>query len=343
MSVAPLPPDEGGRLLAVDQSGMLYTPAEERFDRITRLAARLFGAPMVAISLIDQDVQWFKSSVGLDSPQTTRAASFCAHALESGQLVVEDALEDPRFADNPNVLGAPHVRAYAGKTIHASSGHALGTMCVIDSKPRSFTAEELQLLEDLAAIVEGEIRRPPPQESADALMQGMHRWARERALDPVTRSWNHDAMVELLMREHQAASSSGERFAVALLGLERMEPIRRSLGEKGTDQVLAEVAANLRRAVGRLAALGRYDENTFLIVIPRAKEREAVAMADDALSAVTSKGFSGGAVSVHVGMTAGVAVWHPGIGVVQLVEAAAQALATAKAKGKPSAVAQLLG
>lgn len=339
MQSAPLPPDESARQAALDETGLVYTPAEERFDRVTRLAARLFNAPMVAISLIDQDVQWFKSSVGLEAAETPRATSFCAHALESGRLVIEDALEDPRFVDNPHVVGDPHIRSYAGKTIHSASGYPLGTLCVIDSSPRVFTSEELQLLEDLSAIVEEELRRPPPPDSADALMQGMDRWARERALDAVTRCWNHDAMVELLMREHQTASSSGQSFAVALLGLERMAPIRRNLGDAGADHVLAEVAATLRRAVGRNAALGRYDANGFLVVMPNVGEREARVVADAAARALARKSFRAGAVSVHIGLTAGVAVWQTGMGVVQLVEAAAQALAAARASGDGSAVA----
>lgn len=341
MQTAPLPPDENARQAALDATGLVYTPAEERFDRLTRLTARLFDAPMVAISLIDQDAQWFKSSVGLVSFQNPRAVSFCAHALETGHLVVEDALADSRFADNPIVTGEPHIRAYAGKTVHSLSGHALGTLCVIDSEPRTFSADELQLLEDLAAIVEGELRQPPPEASADALMQGMHRWARERALDPVTRCWNHDAMVELLMREHQSASGSGESFAVALLGLDRMQPIRRDFGDKMADHVLAEVAANLRRSVGRLAALGRYDTDVFLVVMPGAGEREARAMADAALRAVTGKGFRAGPLSVHVGLTAGIAVWKPGTGVVQLVEGAAQALTAAREATEFCAVASV--
>lgn len=339
MPAAPLPPDETARQAALDKTGLVYTPAEERFDRVTRLAARLFNAPMAAISLIDRDVQWFKSAIGLASAETPRATSICSHALASGRLVVENALADPRFADNPDVLAPPHIRAYAGKTIHSDSGHALGTLCVMDSNPRAFTSEELQLLEDLSAIVEVELRRPLPPDSADALMQGMQRRAREQALDTVTRSWNHDAMVELLMREHQAASSTGDSFAVALLGLERMAPIRRNLGEQGTDHLLGDVAATLRRAVGQTAALGRYDVEAFLMVVPKADERDARALVDRALRAMAGKSFRAGALSVHVGLTAGVAVWRTGMGVVQLVEAAARALATARASGESAAVA----
>ncbi len=334
MQSAPLPPDENARLAALDESGLVFTPAEERFDRLTRLAAKLFGTPMVAISLVDQDLQWFKSSVGLDVAQTPRSVSFCAHALESGELVVENALDDPRFADNPIVTGEPHIRAYAGKTIRSASGHALGTFCIMDSKPRTFAADELQLLEDLSAIVQGELRHAVEPDSATAFMQGMHRWARERALDAVTRCWNHDAMVELLMRQHASATATGATFAVALLGLERFQPIQRDLGSRVADQVLAEVATTMRRVIGESAALGRYDTDTFLLVMPRCEEREAQVLTDHIVRAVSGAGIRAGPLSLHVGLTVGLASWQAGMGVVQLVEVAVDALRRARAGGE---------
>ncbi|PPK71001.1 GAF domain-containing protein [Actinokineospora auranticolor] len=143
------------RLAAVRALRLLDTPREERFDRITRLAQRLLGVPIALVSLVDVDRQWFKSCVGLEGESTPRDVSFCTHAVAAGTLLeVFDATEDPRFADNPHVLGDPYIRFYAGQPIAAPSGHLVGTLCVVDRVPRKLTPAARQDLRDLAAWVE---------------------------------------------------------------------------------------------------------------------------------------------------------------------------------------------
>lgn len=137
---------------------ILDTPPEERFDRVARMARRLFGVPIALVSLIDENRQWFKSCFGMDICETDRRISFCGHAiLNKGVFVIEDALQDERFADNPLVTGEPHIRFYAGQPIHTMSGQGLGTLCIIDRAPRSFGEEDRAMLSDLAAMVEREI------------------------------------------------------------------------------------------------------------------------------------------------------------------------------------------
>jgi len=147
-------PSEQERLFFVRSTGLLDTKASEAFDRITRLAASLLQTPMAAISIVDESRQWFKSRVGIEEPQTARSDSFCSHTIEaSSALVIEDALLDPRFADNRMVTGAPGIRSYAGVPLQLPSGHTLGSLCVIDTSPREFTAQDILLLRDLAALV----------------------------------------------------------------------------------------------------------------------------------------------------------------------------------------------
>ncbi|WP_313166075.1 sensor domain-containing diguanylate cyclase [Massilia oculi] len=130
---------------------------ETRFDRYTRLAAMTFGVPIALVSLVDAERQWFKSRAGLEAEETPRSISFCSHAVQARELlVVEDAACDPRFADNPLVTGEPHIRFYAGQPVY-SDGQAVGTLCIIDRAPRSFSIEERQVLEDLAVLVETEL------------------------------------------------------------------------------------------------------------------------------------------------------------------------------------------
>lgn len=152
------PPDEAARLEALLDSGLLDTPAEERFDRITRLARAHFGVSICLVSLIDKNRQWFKSRCGLDVPETSREISFCGHAILGDDIFeVPDATADERFADNPLVTGAPHIRFYAGAPLHGPNGFKFGTLCIIDTQPRTLSPTERAALCDYAAMVEQEI------------------------------------------------------------------------------------------------------------------------------------------------------------------------------------------
>ncbi|MEF7612605.1 PAS domain S-box protein [Aquincola sp. MAHUQ-54] len=159
MSVAPRPSSERQRLTALEQLELLDTEPEPTFDALTRLAARLLRAPMALVSLVGEDRQWFKSRVGVELPQTPRDEAFCAHAiLHEAPMVVADATLDARFASNPLVLGPPGIRAYLGIPLRTSAGHALGTLCVLDRRPRSFSAQDIASMEDLACLVRREIQ-----------------------------------------------------------------------------------------------------------------------------------------------------------------------------------------
>lgn len=154
--------DEENRLAALNDLGILDTPAEERFDRITRLAASIFKVPMALVSLVDRERQWFKSARGLDVSETPRETSFCAHAINSREvLVIPDTFQDLRFADNPLVTHEPRIRFYAGCPIFVGA-HCVGTLCVLDNRPRQIDAEAVSLLCDLAALAEFELAQPQP-------------------------------------------------------------------------------------------------------------------------------------------------------------------------------------
>jgi len=153
------PPDEDERLALLHGLQLLDSLPEPAFDRITRLATRLLGVPMALVSLVDRDRQWFKSRVGLAATETPREQAFCAHAiLQTGPFVVTDALEDARFADNPLVTGALGLRFYAGVPIRTAGGLALGTLCALDQRPRTLSADDLQTLQDLADMVSQEVQ-----------------------------------------------------------------------------------------------------------------------------------------------------------------------------------------
>jgi len=155
---APIPRDEKPRLASLRALGILDTEPEDRFDRITRLAAALFDVPIALVSLVDQDRQWFKSCYGLDSRETSREASFCAHAiLGTDVMVVPDTLIDERFADNPSVIGEPRIRFYAGCPLILPDGSCVGTLCLVDTRPRVLDATRMRLLQDLRDMVRQEL------------------------------------------------------------------------------------------------------------------------------------------------------------------------------------------
>ncbi len=155
---APLPEDEAARQAAVERLGLLDTPVEERFDRHARIAAAALDAPIALVTLIDNDRQWYKSHIGFDFSETSRDMGFCSHAiLEDDPLVVNDALQDDRFADNPVVVGDPHVRFYAGIPLHAADGARVGAFCIVDQKPRRLSVAQLRMLKDIARLVEEEL------------------------------------------------------------------------------------------------------------------------------------------------------------------------------------------
>lgn len=158
-SAAPFSDDhETARLKELYSLGLLDTLSDIRFDQYTQLASEIFEAPIALISLVDANRQWFKSSCGLDAKETARDISFCTHAiLGDGEFVIEDALADERFRDNPLVTGEPNIRFYAGGVIRGPAGYALGTCCVIDRAPRIFGARERRMLSQLARMVEYEI------------------------------------------------------------------------------------------------------------------------------------------------------------------------------------------
>lgn len=154
MKTAPKPKREVQRIKILWQYDVLDTVPEEVYDDLTSLASLVCDAPISLISLVDEDRQWFKSKTGITVKETSRDVSMCAHAiLQKDLLIVPDATKDPRFRDNPLVVSSPKIRFYAGAPLISPEGHALGTLCVIDKKPRQLTENQKQALRVLARLV----------------------------------------------------------------------------------------------------------------------------------------------------------------------------------------------
>ena len=171
----PVPRNEAERLRALRSYKILDTKPEEHFDELTQLAALICGVPISLISLIDADRQWFKSRVGLDTEETSRAQAFCTHAIMQPEMfVVTDATKDERFAHNTLVTGDAHIRFYAGAPLATRDGHLLGTMCVLDREPRTLTEQQKTALQILGRLVIANMEsRSDLQELKEALAAGV--------------------------------------------------------------------------------------------------------------------------------------------------------------------------
>ncbi|HEY2054226.1 MAG TPA: sensor domain-containing diguanylate cyclase [Solirubrobacterales bacterium] len=244
MPTAAKHPEEARRLSALHALRILDTDPEERFDRITRLAQRLFDTQMSAVTLIDENRQWIKSEVGLGERETGLKDSFCAHAILDAPrpMIVGDARTDPRLADNPMVLADPNLRFYAGQPIAAPGGEPLGTLCVFDDRARDVTDFDAETLGELAAMVEAEI-------ASLSLAIG----------DDLTGLSNRRGFEMLGERLIAAARRLDLPVSAIYADLDTLKPINDTHGHDAGDRALtetAEVLAASLRASDLIARLG---------------------------------------------------------------------------------------
>ena len=213
--ISPIPDNEAQRIAALQSAMCAYVPREDRFDRITRMAQRLLHVPIVLISIIDDDVQWFRSAQGLTVPETTRDISFCGHAIMTPDVFqVRDTWADPRFSRNPLVRNPPYIRSYCGWPLEIALGLRVGTLCVLDTMPRTFSDEDLESLADLAHMVEAELRVNALTDNQKALLTQSSRDQRKRLLDPLTGCWSEAGFVELLRRTLKDVATGAVRAAL---------------------------------------------------------------------------------------------------------------------------------
>ncbi|MEL7311848.1 MAG: sensor domain-containing phosphodiesterase [Pseudomonadota bacterium] len=247
---APDHPEESQRLAALHALDLLDTEPDERFDRITSLAADIFDVETAVVSLVDAQRQWFLSKHGIEACETGRDVAFCAHAIHEAEiLVVEDAAAHAVFQSNPLVCGPPHVRFYAGAVLRDPSGLPLGTLCLIDSKPRAFPEAEQDRLIKFGQIVRSEILR------ADSLFD------QDARRDPITGAYWGDAF--FTAADRLALSCVGEQFAslVVTITVDNLSFLADTHGGVATDETLVGITERLQSTLERYGAAiaGRLD------------------------------------------------------------------------------------
>jgi diguanylate cyclase (GGDEF)-like protein len=252
------PADEATRIDTLRALNILDTSPEERFDRLTRLAKRLFGVPIALVSLVDEDRQWFKSSQGLDASETPRDISFCGHAILGEDVFsIPNAMLDRRFHDNPLVTGEPHIRFYAGCPLSVPNGSKLGTLCIIDREPREFGEDDLQLLKDLTRMAEQEL----------AAVQ-------LATLDELTMISNRRGF-EALSRHALGLCRRLEKPASLLFfDLDLFKQINDRFGHAEGDRALTNFAELLKQTFRESDVIGRLGGDEFAVLLTNADMKE---------------------------------------------------------------------
>lgn len=321
-------------MLALRDTGLLYTASEERFDRITRIAARLFETPIALLTFVTEHEQWFKSSQGLEATAIAREFSFCGHAIVAGHtFVVEDARADERFAINPLVTGEPKMRFYAGEPVRRR-GECIGMLCVIDTEPRSFSEADRQILKDLAALAERELDRGHLNPARSTITASHSEAERKASIDPLTRLWDREAILELLGAEVAQARREAA-LSVALLDVDNFKLLNDTYGRGAGDRVLVEVAARLRGAIRDSDCLGRFGGQEFLALLPGCGPGDAAAAVSRLLTSISGDPIALRGSALVVTASAGYACLEPGKGEPgDLVAAAESALDRAKRAGR---------
>lgn len=264
--------DEPARIAALQRYDVLDTPPEAPFDKITNLVRTVLGVPMSAVSLIDAERQWFKSHPGLDSGETARNLAFCDHTIRTREpMVIEDASKDARFSQNALVTGAPGIASYAGVPLETPDGYNIGSLCAIDTRPRSFDPAQIEILKGLAALVveQLELRRIAER---DHLTGALTRRAFIVEMDKA---------IALHVRHGRPAS-------LVLIDIDHFKLINDSHGHPVGDEALRRVAACFAEMKRPSDSFGRIGGEEFGLLLAETDEAEAMAASERYRRAIAS-------------------------------------------------------
>lgn len=254
-----LPKNETARLSALRESGLLEIENHPTYDRLTRLAKRLFAVPVAMINLVDEHVVVVKSADGADATNLPRNLSFCGHTvLNETPLVVPDTLDDARFADNPLATDDNPVRFYAGHPLRLPNGATVGSLCIIDHQPRQFSPADIEALADLAALVEVEFAVTCAT-----------------IIDDLTGLYNRRGFHHLATYAIRAARRRAEPLTLAWLDLDRFKQINARFGRADGDNALKAMAGLLSSTFREADVLARYGGDEFAILFANSDEKGA--------------------------------------------------------------------
>lgn len=330
MPEAPRPPTEIKRLAAVQRTRLLGTPAEERFDRITRLAKRLFDVPLAALDIVGDHLAWLKSVQGFDALEGLRKDSYCHYTvLDSEICLVHDARQDPRVRDSGF---ADTWVFYAGVPLHFE-GERIGVLCIGDSTPRQFDDDHLDALRDLAALAEHEVAMAVLSEAQTSLAATNEELEMKTRVDVLTRLWNRQAIMEVAAMEQMQDGDEGA-LGILMIDLDHFKLINDTHGHLAGDQVLRVVSDRLRAGVRPMDAVGRFGGEEFLAVLTGLTQEDVLTSAERIRSVIAASPIDYEQRSIPVTCSIGCTLSTPGDDVDTMVKRADVALYRAKAMGR---------
>ena len=315
---------EAERLEALDRFDVMDTPREEAFDRITRLIKNIFHLPIAIVSMIDGHRQWYKAYEGLENREVARDETFCKYTLQDmTPLIVPDARDDARFAQNPMVTAGPQIRFYAGVPLRTTDGQNIGTVCAIGFEPRAFSPRESAILTDLAAL------------AMDAL-----ELRQQASIDSLTGALSRRAFKEQAARAIQLAQRHKHGLACIAFDLDHFKSINDRHGHATGDKVLVAVAEACRAELRGSDLFGRLGGEEFALILPHTDRAHMGGVAEKLREAIRQVAISNGGTKVPVTSSFGMAALDartPDIDA--LLADADAALYEAKAAGRNRCVA----
>lgn len=281
-----IPDNEAERLASVKGMQLLSTPAEETFDRITRITQRIFKTPTVFISIFADTYVELKSKIGIETERMPRHGSMCNHVVYSGEtILIEDARKDARFKDN-EACKELNIRFYAGRPLRNSDGFIVGTLCVSDHRSRKITEEERETIDAIGHWVESVFEARGLSKAMENLLTELDEVRRDSMMDSLLHIWNRGAIMDILKREADQAHRQKTCVAVMMADMDHFKQINDTYGHHIGDAALSAAVKALRHELRSYDSVGRYGGEEFLIILPDISRDDACMLADRLRGAV---------------------------------------------------------
>lgn len=311
--------DDEARLAALGRLDILDTPPEEPFEKIVTLVRTVLSVPIATVTLVDRNRQWFKARRGLGVGETPRSASFCTHTIRRSEpLIVEDAWLDARFADNPLVLGAPHIRSYAGVPLRTAEGYNVGSLCAMGVEPRQFSAADIAILSNFANVV---------SEQLELRLIA--------STDFLTGAQTRRGFEEQVSREFARHARYGRASTIVAFDIDHFKRINDGHGHPAGDEVLRQVGRLALSALRPVDFLGRTGGEEFAALLPETGAADAFVTAERLRNLIQAHAFTlPGGAPIQVTASFGVASVEACADVGSWLCDADRALYEAKAEGR---------
>lgn len=325
------------KLTSFPRSSLLYTPLEDRFERITRLARRALDVPVAALTLVDTSKQWFKSVTGWNVSELAIESSLCRWTLESGSpTLIGNLASDPRTSCHALVAGAPKFRALASMPLKNDADITVGTFCVYDTKPREFSSGERQALEDLANVAQQEYLSDRMNEFYAALTQKLGVARRESMMDALTHLWNRRGASVLLDNAMSRADRTQNALALALLDLDDFKRVNDTYGHQVGDEVLRRMARRLVASTRSSDFSCRLGGDEFLVLMVDTDAQAALQIAERVRTDAAGLPIRTRRGDMSISLSLGLTVRMPGerVAADDLIARADQGLMQSKQSGR---------